>query len=173
MVPARPILTCLPPMVTRAANLEDVILRRVLQDVEAGFYIDIGAARPIHGSVTAWFYQAGWRGLNVEPDPGWFGELERLRTRDINLQRLGTTIDHVLDQAGDVTVDFLRVHVEGLEREVFEAASLDRSRPRLVLLAATQAGSPSQRHEDWESALLSKRYEFAYFDGLNRFYVRE
>src|SRR4051794_3424801 len=48
-------VTCLPPMVTRAPNFEDVMLRRVLQDVEGGFYVDIGAAHPVRGSVTAWF----------------------------------------------------------------------------------------------------------------------
>jgi len=75
----------LPPMVSRAQNFEDVILRRVLRDVEVGFYVDIGAWDPLQDSVTAWFYQCGWRGVNVEPHPDYFSRVQRARPRDINL----------------------------------------------------------------------------------------
>jgi FkbM family methyltransferase len=200
---------CLPPMVTRAANFEDVMLRRVLQDVEGGFYIDIGAAHPVHGSATAWFYDSGWRGINVEPDPERFGELERARPRDTNLQGVvgasnGATlfhvsatggagapeasargsgarrtltlpriaVDHLLDQAGDQTVDFLRLDVDATTGNPLETASFDRCRPRLLVVAELQRTPPLQSPPEWEAALLSRRYEFAYFDGLSRFYVR-
>ena len=76
----------LPPMVTRAQNFEDVILRRALQDIESGFYVDIGAWRPVQDSVTAWFYAQGWQGINVEPNPDDFAALEQARTRDLNLK---------------------------------------------------------------------------------------
>ena len=75
----------LAPMVSNAQNFEDVILRRVLQDIEVGFYVDIGAWHPVHDSVTAWFYENGWRGINVEPNPEYFAEIEKARPRDVNL----------------------------------------------------------------------------------------
>lgn len=53
--------------VSYADNFEDVILRRALRGIERGFYIDIGAQDPVIHSVSLAFYEAGWRGLHVEP----------------------------------------------------------------------------------------------------------
>jgi len=75
----------LPPMVSYAQNFEDVVLRRALQEIEAGFYVDIGAWDPTLDSVTAWFYGNGWSGINVEPNPAYFAALDAARPRDRNL----------------------------------------------------------------------------------------
>jgi FkbM family methyltransferase len=71
--------------VTYAQNLEDVMLRRALADVEHGFYIDVGACEPEAHSVTKAFYDAGWHGINIEPMPESFARLRAARSRDINL----------------------------------------------------------------------------------------
>ena len=44
-----------------------------------GFYIDVGAADPSHDSVTKAFYDAGWRGINVEPMLDAFESLQQAR----------------------------------------------------------------------------------------------
>lgn len=75
----------LPPMTTYAQNFEDVTLRRTLQDVQRGFYVDIGAWHPTQDSVTRSFYDQGWRGINVEPNPHFLELLRKERPRDINL----------------------------------------------------------------------------------------
>jgi hypothetical protein len=41
-----------------------------------------------------------------------------------------------------------------------------------VLLEATRPNTTIPTHQDWEPLLLEAGYLFAYFDGLNRFYVR-
>ena len=69
-----------------AQNFEDVRLARVFTDVVAGFYIDVGAAHPTSDSVTRHFYEAGWHGVNVEPNAPLFAELRRERPRDINIE---------------------------------------------------------------------------------------
>ncbi len=61
------------------------MLWRVLSDVESGFYIDVGAAWPREHSVTKAFYDRGWQGINIEPNPEFFSKLEEERERDINL----------------------------------------------------------------------------------------
>lgn len=71
--------------VSYAQNLEDVMLRRVFRDVEAGFYVDVGAWEPDIDSVTRALYDAGWHGINIEPSPV-FPRLTHRRPRDINLQ---------------------------------------------------------------------------------------
>lgn len=77
--------TLLPHMVSYTPNFEDVLLRRCFPDVKDGFYVDIGAFDPTLSSVTKWFYDNGWTGVNVEPGPI-FEEIERSRPRDINIR---------------------------------------------------------------------------------------
>src|SRR5438552_1382003 len=74
--------------------------------------------------------------------------------------------DHV---AGPV--DFLKVDVEGFEREVLAGADWSSFRPRVVVMEATVPKSDEPAHEDWEPMLLDVGYRFAMFDGLNRFYA--
>jgi FkbM family methyltransferase len=79
-------------VISFAQNYEDVVLERCFRDVPAGFYIDVGAWDPLEHSVTHHFYERGWRGINIEPNPEYFQRLQRDRTRDINLRlALGET----------------------------------------------------------------------------------
>lgn len=72
-------------MISYSQNFEDVILARALQKVEIGFYVDLGASDSTLGSVTKHFYDNGWSGINVEPNPSSFKSLAQERPRDINL----------------------------------------------------------------------------------------
>ncbi|RLA44038.1 MAG: FkbM family methyltransferase, partial [Gammaproteobacteria bacterium] len=72
--------------ISYAQNYEDVMLHRALKDVEKGFYIDVGANDPVTDSVTKAFYDAGWRGINIEPVSEWYEKLKQDRPEDINLQ---------------------------------------------------------------------------------------
>jgi FkbM family methyltransferase len=67
------------------ANFEDVLLERCFRDVEQGFFIDIGAHHPTNASVTRWFYDRGWSGINIEPGDG-IEAFRRDRPRDTNLE---------------------------------------------------------------------------------------
>lgn len=79
--------------VSYAQNFEDVMLWRALSDVSDGFYIDVGAQDPVGDSVTKAFYDAGWRGINIEPVRFWFDRLTEARPRDVCLRR--AISDHV------------------------------------------------------------------------------
>ena len=69
------------------------------------------------------------------------------------------------------TIHFLKVDVEGAEREVLASSDWDAFRPIVVLVEAVEAWSTTPTHEAWEHILLDAEYEFAAFDGINRFYV--
>lgn len=71
--------------ISYAQNFEDVLLWRALGHIKHGFYIDVGANDPVEHSVTKAFYDAGWRGINVEPLPAFHQEFQQQRPRDINL----------------------------------------------------------------------------------------
>ncbi len=72
-------------LVTHSQNREDIILSGFFKNVNRGFYADIGANHPTEDSVTRLFYDAGWRGINVEPNTRLFKSLEKNRPRDINV----------------------------------------------------------------------------------------
>jgi FkbM family methyltransferase len=73
-------------LISYAQNYEDVVLERCFKHIPTGFYIDVGAWDPFEHSVTHHFYERGWRGINIEPNPEYFERLRRDRTRDINLR---------------------------------------------------------------------------------------
>jgi FkbM family methyltransferase len=66
-------------------NNEDVLLWRALGHVKDGYYIDVGANDPVEHSVTKAFYDAGWRGINIEPLPAFHQAFQEQRPRDVNL----------------------------------------------------------------------------------------
>ena len=72
--------------VSYAQNFEDVILWRVLHDVEGGRYLDIGAQDPVIDSVSLAFYKAGWRGIHVEPTPAYAARLREARPEEIVIE---------------------------------------------------------------------------------------
>ena len=68
-----------------AQEFEDMFLFSILHDVDKGFYIDVGANDPTCDSVTKFFYDRGWHGINIEPQKNECRLLDELRPRDINL----------------------------------------------------------------------------------------
>jgi FkbM family methyltransferase len=80
-------------LISYAQNFEDVMLARVFAERNTGFYVDVGAADPVNLSVTKWFYDLGWSGLNIEPNRHLFDRLTADRPRDINLDcGVGATV---------------------------------------------------------------------------------
>lgn len=65
---------------------EDLVLARLLEGIEQGFYVDIGAHHPLRFSNTYLFYRRGWRGINVDAMPGAMQPFQKLRPRDINIE---------------------------------------------------------------------------------------
>jgi FkbM family methyltransferase len=75
-----------------------------------------------------------------------------------------TTLARLCELHADRPIDFLKVDVEGHEREVLAGADFRRWRPRAIVVE----GGP----DPWEPLLLSADYLFAAFDGINRYYLR-
>ncbi len=66
---------------------EDLILKRIFGKQESGFYVDVGAHHPKQFSNTYAFYQKGWRGINIDAMPGSMELFNKLRPRDINIEK--------------------------------------------------------------------------------------
>jgi FkbM family methyltransferase len=72
-------------VVSYAQNREDVLLSAFFLDQKKGFYVDVGANDPDADSVTKYFYERGWHGINIEPNPGLYAALQQQRPRDTNI----------------------------------------------------------------------------------------
>ena len=70
-------------------------------------------------------------------------------------------------------IHFLKIDVEGLEAQVLRGMDFERWRPWVLVIEATMPNSRETNHESWEAMVTGQRYRFAYFDGLNRYYVAD
>jgi FkbM family methyltransferase len=77
----------------------------------------------------------------------------------------------LLDRWSDRDVHWLKIDVEGMEGSVLRSWAPSSVRPWIVLLEATVPRSQEPSFAEWEPVILGLGYKFAYFDGLNRFYV--
>lgn len=89
------------------------------------------------------------------------------------IRRPAMTLSSVLERhAADTQLAFLKVDVEGAEREVFLGNDWERFRPIVVVAESVEPGTHRPSYAAWEPILLDAGYEFAVDDGLNRFYAR-
>ena len=206
------------PFISYAQNNEDVLLWRALGHVipGEGFYIDVGANDPVEHSVTKAFYDAGWRGINIEPLPVHIEAFDAQRPRDRNLAIAAgstegsltlydvpavrgwaspepdvaamhraeghtvaeltvpvRTLAAVCADYVDGPIHFLKIDVEGFEGEVLRGMDFARWRPWVLVIEATLPNSRVTNHATWEHLVTGQGYRFAWFDGLNRYYVAE
>lgn len=68
-------------------------------------------------------------------------------------------------------IHWLKIDVEGFEEHVLRGWDSSNLRPWIMVVEATRPMSTEQDCSNWEPIVLSANYEYAYFDGLNRFYV--
>ena len=64
---------------------EDLVIDQLLNYKDKGVYVDIGAHHPTRLSNTKRFYNRGWRGINVDPNPFLIKKFKEERKEDINL----------------------------------------------------------------------------------------
>ena len=100
------------------------MLRRVFRAQPEGFFVDVGAAHPCDENDTYALYRRGWRGLNIEPNPVFFSQLQQERPEDSNLRAV------LSDRAEELT--WYNVVGTGLSTCVPELAEKYRSLGREV-----------------------------------------
>jgi len=116
------------------------------------------------------FYLIPTTGLSTAC-PG-FAEQHRQSGWAVESQTLPvTTLAYVFDQVGPHPIHWLKIDVEGMENEVLTGWGDHPKRPWILVVEATAPMSQIPSWTDWEEQLLSRDYQFVYFDGLNRFYL--
>ncbi|MDQ0316194.1 FkbM family methyltransferase [Amorphus orientalis] len=94
----------------------------------------------------------------------------------------GVPLSTILAEHKVENIDFLKIDVEGLESEVIESIDFRQFRPTVLVIESVIQGQRPDSWEDtdailnnqaWEESVIQSGYVFAYFDGLNRYYIEE
>ncbi|NHO34021.1 FkbM family methyltransferase [Acetobacter fallax] len=200
-------------MISYAQNFEDILLWRCLKEISNGFYVDVGAHHPEIDSITKWFYDQGWTGINIEPVPFLFHEIKKHRPRDTNLNiaagaaegqtdlyvfpdspglsTISKEIARKTDRKEEIIrtdirplrdilaafkgrdIHFLKIDVEGAERDVLSGMDFTRFRPWILVIEAIPADGNGGRGLQWDDLVLASGYQEVWFDGLNRYFVSD
>ena len=83
------------------------------------------------------------------------------------------SLDNLFDEFFNEAIHWMKIDVEGWEKLVLESWEISAARPWILVVEATAPLGQELTHNQWEHLVVAKGYQFAYFDGLNRFYVHE
>lgn len=81
------------------------------------------------------------------------------------------TLEDICNGLNVSEVHFLKIDVEGAEKEVLKGANFKSIRPWIVVVESTIPSTQLENYLCWEHILQNSEYSFVYFDGLNRYYV--
>ncbi len=83
------------------------------------------------------------------------------------------TLDSVFDRFGPRDIHWLKIDVEGFERQVIQGWQASAARPWIIVVESVCPHSQEDRSREWQDLLIGKDYSPAYFDGLNRYYLHQ
>ncbi len=97
----------------------------------------------------------------------------------VPVQRLSDVLD---EHARNVSIDFLKIDVEGTELSVLRGADFKRHRPKIIVLESKmpvtinmidRVDEVPDRADEFADFLAPLGYHFVYHDGLNAFFLAE
>jgi glycosyltransferase involved in cell wall biosynthesis len=143
--------------VSYARTFEDVVLWRALGDIGPGFYLDLGGGRSARHSASRAFREAGWTGVDAEPD-----DTGKSVAPAANLTALWDS-----QVPPGQAVHFLRLDVARDAAAVLGGHDWARNRPWVVVVVSTDAAE-----EAAATALLTAAdYLPVHTDGRNHFHL--
>lgn len=81
------------------------------------------------------------------------------------------TLDDLYALVKAPEIHWLKIDVEGFERQVLAGWRTSPRRPWIIVVESTYPNSQRETFEQWQDLLEAKGYSLAYADGLNRFYL--
>ena len=104
--------------------------------------------------------------------------IAELHARNYECEVREITVDSVrletlFEKAGNREIHWMKIDVEGFEKEVLSGWGGSTVRPWIVIVEATFPNTQIDTFSDWESEIDERGYRLVYRDGLNRFYLSE
>jgi FkbM family methyltransferase len=84
-----------------------------------------------------------------------------------------TTLAELCERHAPGPIDFLKVDVEGAERDVLVHGNWQKHRPKIVVVEALAPYTLAPAWQEWEPFLETHGYRYVWFDSLNRYYLAE
>ncbi len=115
-----------------------------------------------------YYSQGDWGGLSTMVEGNRLNDSEKAVPVKI------TTLKRICEEyATDTDISFLKIDVEGMEKEVLEGMDFEHYRPKIIVMESTLPCTDIPNYEEWEDFLLKADYHFAYMHGINRYYVAD
>ena len=116
------------------------------------------------------FWEVSNTGLSTG-DPALATLYEASNRKVVRIEVPCMRLSRLLTEYRDIDIHWLKIDAEGMEHEVIESWRPAQARPWIVVVESTKPNSREPIFSDWEPLLSELGYEYAYFDGINRFYV--
>ena len=123
---------------------EDMILRRLFAEKKVGFYVDVGAHHPKRFSNTYFFYKLGWRGMNIDAMPNSMKSFDRIRPRDINIEKPISNKKQVLTYYA-----FNEPAINGFSKELSEERAGKDNPYRIIFTKDIETAKLSEILDSW------------------------
>jgi FkbM family methyltransferase len=82
-------------------------------------------------------------------------------------------LTQLIEESALSPIHFLKIDARGDQVDVLEGLDLQRVRPWIILIGTIDSNFTNSTREEWEHLVTGRGYSFAYFDGLNCFYVAD
>lgn len=83
------------------------------------------------------------------------------------------SLSSIFDQIGEGPIHWLKIDVEGMERDVLASWGVHPQRPWILIIESTFPMSQRDTHGEWIDLAVKRGYRDVCFDGLSRFLVHE
>lgn len=139
--------------------------RERVRDINLNIAIDV---KP--GNVE--FYLINASGLSTsDKEIAIAHEAKGFTFRRINVET--DTLGNILNKFAPKEIHFLKIDIEGYEREALSSLDLTMLRPWIICVESTKPMSTETNFDEWEHMITDYNYNLCYNDGLNRFYLSQ
>lgn len=83
------------------------------------------------------------------------------------------TLATIFESLNDKPIHWLKIDVEGMEREVLEGWGQHLARPWVLAIESTYPGTRRATEAEWLDLVTARGYREVWFDGLSRFFVAD
>lgn len=95
------------------------------------------------------------------------------RAIDVDIVPLQDICEEIIPIDTGGGIHFLKVDVEGAEKDVLLGADFTRYRPWIIVMESTLPNTDIPTYGEWEPILLQHQYHLAFNYGVNRYYVAD